>query len=43
MFIDLFNFIDIKLDNNRVPEMKINGKKASYTDLLHPGDVIEII
>jgi cell division protein FtsA len=42
MFIDLFNFIDITLDKNKIPEMKINGKKASYTDLLHPGDIIEI-
>lgn len=42
LFLDIFNFIDIKIDNNKVPQMRLNGKKASYTDLLKPGDNIEI-
>lgn len=42
LFVDVFNFIDLKLDNNKVPEMKLNGRRASYTDILKPGDNIEI-
>lgn len=42
LFVDIFNFIDLKLDDNKVPEMKLNGRRASYTDILKPGDNIEI-
>lgn len=42
LFVDIFNFVDLKIENNKVPEMKLNGKRASYTDVLKPGDNIEI-
>ncbi|MGF7398840.1 cell division FtsA domain-containing protein [Thermoanaerobacterium thermosaccharolyticum] len=43
IFIDIFNFIDFQIPKNKIPEMILNGKKASYTDILKKGDKIEII
>jgi len=42
LFVDIFNFIDTSLPKNKVPDMLLNGKRASYTDILHNGDNIEI-
>lgn len=43
IFIDIFNFIDFQMPKNKIPEMILNGRKASYTDILKKGDKIEII
>ncbi len=43
IFIDIFNFIDFQIPKNKIPEMILNGRKASYTDVLKKGDKIEII
>ncbi|KAA5808482.1 cell division protein FtsA [Thermoanaerobacterium thermosaccharolyticum] len=43
IFIDIFNFIDFQIPRNKIPEMILNGRKASYTDVLKNGDKIEII
>ncbi|RKD22493.1 cell division protein FtsA [Caminicella sporogenes DSM 14501] len=43
IFVDIFNYIDFDI---KVPKgilvLKLNGKKASYTDVLKDGDVVEI-
>ncbi|SNX54577.1 cell division FtsA domain-containing protein [Thermoanaerobacterium sp. RBIITD] len=43
IFIDIFNFINFELPKNKLPEMILNGRKASYTDVLKQGDKIEIL
>lgn len=43
IFVDLFNFMD--LDTSRAKGrvgLKINGRKAGYTDIINEGDSIEI-
>lgn len=42
IFVDIFNFIEFNIPKNKIPEMKLNGKRASFTDMLKPGDKIEI-
>lgn len=42
IFVDIFNFTKLDISKNKVPEMKLNGKRASFTDMLNPGDNIEI-
>ncbi|WIF94972.1 cell division protein FtsA [Caminicella sporogenes] len=43
IFVDIFNYInfDIKVPKG-ILVLKLNGKKASYTDVLKDGDVVEI-
>lgn len=43
IFVDVFNFMNFELPKNKLPEMMLNGHKASYTDVLIKGDKIEII
>ncbi|MCF8012178.1 MAG: rod shape-determining protein [Clostridiales bacterium] len=43
IFIDIFKKFDFDTENKSgVPVMKLNGSRAKYTDLLSPGDNIEI-
>ncbi|MEG6567148.1 cell division FtsA domain-containing protein [Thermoanaerobacterium saccharolyticum] len=42
IFVDIFNTVDFDMPKNKIPEMTLNGKKASYTDILKKGDKIEI-
>ena len=44
IFIDIFNCIDFNANRLKGPvELKLNGSKASYTDILRDGDKIEIL
>lgn len=43
IFVDIFNYLDFDLSNpqgNIV--LKLNGRKAGFTDVIKPGDVIDI-
>ncbi len=43
MFIDIFNHIDFDLTSPKgVIVLKLNGKEASYTDIIKSGDLIDI-
>jgi len=43
IFIDVFNHIDLDLSRQKgTIVLKLNGRDAGYTDVLHEGDVIEI-
>ncbi|HHV74349.1 MAG TPA: pilus assembly protein PilM [Thermoanaerobacterium sp.] len=43
IFVDIFNTVDFDMPKNKIPQMTLNGKKASYTDILKKGDKIEIL
>lgn len=43
IFVDIFNYIDFDLSKPRgLITLKLNGKKANYTDVIKSGDYIEI-
>jgi cell division protein FtsA len=43
MFVDIFNFIDFDLSKPQGSiVLKLNGKQAAFTDIIKPGDEIEI-
>ncbi|QCX33708.1 cell division protein FtsA [Caloramator sp. E03] len=43
IFVDIFNYIDFDVSNAKGNiVLKLNGKDASYTDVLNDGDVIDI-
>lgn len=43
IFVDIFNYIDFDLSKPRgIISLKLNGKKANYTDVIRNGDYIEI-
>lgn len=43
IFVDIFNYIDFDLSKPRgLITLKLNGRKANYTDVIKSGDYIEI-
>ena len=43
LFVDVFNNIEIDFDSIKgVSAMLLNGNKASFTDVINDGDVIEL-
>lgn len=43
IFVDIFNYIDFDRSKaNGILELKLNGNRANYTDILRNGDIIEI-
>lgn len=43
ILVDIFNFIDFDLTNPKgVIKLLLNGKDAGYTDVIKPGDMIDI-
>lgn len=43
IFIDIFNYIEFDMKNNKGNVvLKLNGRKASYTDVINENDVIDI-
>lgn len=43
LFIDVFNYIDFDITVPRgIIQLRINGKKANYTDIIKSGDLIDI-
>lgn len=43
VFVDIFEHIDFDISKPKgILELKLNGKRASYTDILQNGDIIEI-
>ncbi|MFZ7133580.1 MAG: cell division protein FtsA [Eubacteriales bacterium] len=43
LFVHIFNFIEFNLHEGKgLVQLMLNGKKASYTDILHPEDEIKI-
>jgi hypothetical protein len=43
IFVDIFNFIDFDIKKGKGNiVLKLNGKSASYTDIIGEGDVIEV-
>lgn len=43
IFVDIFNYLDFDLSNPKGNiVLKLNGKNAGFTDVIKPGDVIDI-
>ncbi len=43
IFVDIFNYLDFDLSNPKGNiVLKLNGRKAGFTDVIKPGDVIDI-
>lgn len=43
IFVDIFNYIDFDLSKPKgIISLKLNGKRANYTDIIKSGDYIEI-
>jgi cell division protein FtsA len=43
LFVDVFSYVDLDLDDSKGPViLKLNGKDAGYTDILKPGDEIDV-
>ncbi|MCX7747097.1 MAG: pilus assembly protein PilM [Clostridia bacterium] len=43
IFVDVFNYIDFDLSNPKGNVvLKLNGEKAGFTDVIKPGDIIDI-
>jgi hypothetical protein len=43
IFVDIFNYVDFDLSNPKGNiVLKLNGKSAGFTDIISPGDVIDI-
>jgi hypothetical protein len=43
VFVDVFNHIDFDLTKPKgILNLKLNGERAKYTDLLKHGDIIDI-
>lgn len=43
IFVDIFNYVDFDLSNPKGNiVLKLNGRSAGFTDIVNPGDVIDI-
>ncbi|OPZ92508.1 MAG: Cell division protein FtsA [Firmicutes bacterium ADurb.Bin419] len=43
IFVDIFNYLDFDLSNPKGNiVLKLNGRKAGFTDVIKPGDIIDI-
>ena len=44
LFFQVFNYVDVDLNNvNSLQSLLLNGEKASYTDVLKNGDIVEVL